>query len=55
MAKNSLPFGLLEWETSELSTSVDFLDLTISIGDDRRIQFQTYQKPMNLYLYASTV
>ena len=49
--KNSLPFGLLEWETSELSTSVDFLDLTISIGSDRRIQFQTYQKPMNLYLY----
>ena len=49
--KNSLPFGLLEWETSELSTSVDFLDLTISIGDDGRIQFQTYQKPMNLYLY----
>ena len=40
-----------EWETSELSTSVDFLDLTISIGSDRRIQFQTYQKPMNLYLY----
>ena len=34
--KASLPFGLLEWETSELSTSVDFLDLSISIGDDCR-------------------
>ena len=43
-------FGILTWEVSELSPSVDFLDLTLSI-EDGRIVSKTYQKPMNLFLY----
>ena len=43
-------FGILTWEVSDLSHSVDFLDLTLSI-EDGRIVSRTYQKPMNLFLY----
>lgn len=42
----------LEWETSELSDSVNYLDLTISIGKDGDIEFKTYQKEYNLHLYV---
>ena len=45
-------FGLLEWDFSELSKSVNFLDLTIYIKDGF-ILTKTYQKPMNLYHYIS--
>ena len=44
--------GKLEWETSPLSDSVDFLDLTISIGNNGQIEYKTYQKPYNLHLYV---
>jgi hypothetical protein len=44
-------FGALTWKVEELSRSVNFLDLTIAIGEDRRIVTKTYEKPMNLYLY----
>jgi hypothetical protein len=44
-------FGALTWKVEELSRSVKFLDLTIAIGEDRRIVTKTYKKPMNLYLY----
>ena len=43
-------FGILTWEVSDLSTSVDFLDLTLSI-ENGQIVSKTYQKPMNLFLY----
>ena len=43
-------FGILTWDISELSKSVDFLDLTITINNGR-IETKTYQKAMNLYLY----
>ena len=49
--KNDLPFGILEWDVVERSRKVDFLDLTISINADRRIETRTFQKAMNLYLY----
>lgn len=50
--KNDLnTFGKLKWIVSEPSTSVDFLDLTIAIDENRRLVFKTYEKPMNLYLY----
>ena len=45
------PFGILEWEVEERTTSVTFLDLTISINKDRKIKNITYHKAMNLYLY----
>ncbi|KAL7523901.1 hypothetical protein ACHAWF_000737 [Thalassiosira exigua] len=43
-------FGILTWEFSELSKSVDFLDLTLTI-DHNEISAKTYQKSMNLYQY----
>ncbi|KAL7524739.1 hypothetical protein ACHAWF_001063, partial [Thalassiosira exigua] len=43
-------FGILTWEFEELSTSVDFLDLTISI-EAGKVSTKTYQKAMNLYQY----
>ena len=47
-----LSFGSLRWETSELTNSVAFLDLEISIDPDSRcLTTRTYQKPMNLFLY----
>ena len=47
----SLPYGTLKWTLEAEGDSVDFLDLTISINEDRCIETKTYQKPMNLYLY----
>ena len=42
----------LKWETNPLSHQVDFLDLTIWIDEDTRcLQYTTYQKEMNLFLY----
>jgi hypothetical protein len=42
----------LDWNTEELSTSVNFLDLTIEIDKDKgKLTYKTYQKPMNLFLY----
>jgi hypothetical protein len=43
-------FHGLEWETSERTTSVVFLDLTLTIRDNR-ITTSLYSKPLNLYLY----
>ena len=43
-------FGILTWEIEEQSTTVDFLDLTLTI-DNGRITSRTFQKKMNLYLY----
>lgn len=40
----------LDWEFSELSLSVDFMDLTISINH-QRISTTLFEKPMNLHLY----
>ncbi len=43
-------FGLLCWDIDELSSSIDYLDLTITIHNHRIIT-RTYQKAMNLYQY----
>ena len=40
----------LEWEFSELSDTVNFMDLTISIVGNR-IETTLYEKPLNLHLY----
>jgi hypothetical protein len=48
--KNSMSYGKLNWIFSDLSTSVNFLDLTISISENRIIT-KIYEKPLNLYLY----
>ena len=43
-------FGILTWEFEAPSTSVDFLDLTLTI-EDHRITTKTFQKRLNLYQY----
>ena len=45
-------FGILTWDIVDVtpSTSVNFLDLTLTIEGDR-IVTKTFQKKMNLYLY----
>jgi hypothetical protein len=43
-------WGSLEWIIQEPSTRTQFLDLNIHIQDSS-ILTETYQKPMNLYLY----
>jgi hypothetical protein len=44
-------FGKLVWICSDLSSSVVFLDLTLSSTATNTITSCTYQKPLNLYLY----
>ena len=41
----------LEWNTEELSHSVNFLDLTIMIDKQGKLSYQIFQKPMNPFLY----
>jgi len=43
-------FGLLRWEIDEPTTSLDYLDITITI-DDNHIVTRTYRKAMNLYQF----
>ena len=49
--ERDLPFGILQWDLEKLTTTVNFLDLSISINANRHIETRTYQKAMNLYLY----
>jgi hypothetical protein len=44
-------YSQLEWTSDGLSSSVDFLDLTITIDNNRKIVTKTFQKPTNLHLY----
>jgi hypothetical protein len=44
-------FGILVWICSDLSSSVFFLDLTLSFTSMNTINSCTSQKPLNLYLY----
>jgi hypothetical protein len=43
-------FGILRWDVSERATSVNFLDLTLTI-ENGTIWTKTYQKENNPYLY----
>jgi hypothetical protein len=43
-------FSKLTWNIEELSTQTTFLDLNITIINNT-LKFNTYQKPLNLYLY----
>jgi len=41
----------LKWTSSGLTSSVNFLDITITIEENRKISTKTFQKPTNLHLY----
>ena len=43
-------FGKLKWDVNKPSSSVDFLDLTLTLVD-RVVESKTFQKKLNLYLY----
>ena len=43
--------GKLQWEASERSKSIKFLDLIITIEADQKISTRLYEKIDNLYLY----
>jgi hypothetical protein len=45
----------LEWTSDPPSKTVNFLDLTIHIGNDGRITTKTFQKAMNLFLYIPPI
>jgi hypothetical protein len=44
-------FGSLKWVITDPSTSVNFLDLNISINSNNNIEMSTFQKMTNLHLY----
>jgi hypothetical protein len=44
--------GKLRWETSERSTSINFLDLQLTIESNATISTRLYEKAQNLYLYV---
>jgi hypothetical protein len=44
-------FGQLKWIYSDLSNSVVFVHLTITINAERTIGTKTFVKPKNLHLY----
>eukprot|EP00804_Cyclotella_cryptica_P027887 CCRYP_003803-RB/>CCRYP_003803-RB protein AED:0.26 eAED:0.26 QI:0/-1/0/1/-1/0/1/0/169 len=43
-------YGVLKWDITNPKTAVNFLDLTITIKNDR-LTTKTFQKPNNPYLY----
>jgi len=51
--QRSLAYGKLTWEVTNRETSVNFMDLTISIDASKKspINSRIYEKPLNLYLY----
>jgi hypothetical protein len=44
-------FGSLKWVISNLNTTVNILDLNITINSTNKIEISTFQKEMNLHLY----
>jgi hypothetical protein len=44
-------FGKLRWECSGKKTTINFLDLTLTIDNKGFINSKIYEKPDNLYLY----
>jgi hypothetical protein len=47
-------FGTLQWNIEDLTSSTTFLDLTITIKD-QKIHTTTFQKDLNLYLFIPPI
>lgn len=48
-------FGILEWDVSDPSSKVDFLDLTINILPNQKISTDLFEKPINLHLFLNAL
>jgi hypothetical protein len=48
-------WGTLQWTCNGHLDALIFLDLRISIDTQQKLFFQSYQKPMNLYLYIPPI
>ena len=48
-------FPGLTWEFSELSTSIDFMDMTIAINKSNKIKTTLFEKKLNLHLYIPPI
>lgn len=48
--KNNAPFGVLQWEFTSRTTSINFLDVQFTIILNK-IETSLYEKALNLYLY----
>ena len=48
---NSFEPGKLKWEVEARTKEVNFLDLTISIQENKKLKFKTFQKELNPFLY----
>jgi hypothetical protein len=46
-------FGKLVWDVSDRASTVNFLDMTITLLPSGRIKTRLYEKPLNLHLYLS--
>jgi hypothetical protein len=46
-------FGKLVWDVSDRASTVNFLDMTITLLPSSRIKTRLYEKPLNLHLYLS--
>lgn len=49
--KRDLSYGTLTWDPEDLTKKVNFLDLTMTMNSERRIETRTYQKAMHVYVY----
>ena len=49
--KAEVNLGCLEWEFTDRSTSVQFLDMTVTVTPEGKIKTSLYEKPMALYLF----
>ena len=44
-------YGVLKWTTTGFVNKIEFMDVTVSIDKSYNLQFKTFQKEQNLYLY----
>jgi len=44
-------YSQLIWTSSRLTSSINYLDITITIEESGKISTKTFQKPTNLHLY----